>query len=247
METIQTSAFADHTGNTKPVHQVQCVDHIEMETQAIHDMSALSDDHSRVDAHGVEDGDSINVEATQSVLETSSVLSASDSDLCSLIGSETESTGQTDISVDSDLSFELSDVSESECMAQGNPKTFLPGNEALEILACFLRNSLSASTSKDILQTMQKLFGDKVNIPCYEQLWKSLYVTEDFHEYYYCEDCYAVVGNNVDTQPICPDCVAQPQERRLRRKFILADVKHQLKNLLETPGMFFCGYITFSM
>lgn len=153
----------------------------------------------------------------------------------------------------SDSSF-TSDSSISSCSSRSEIEDNNCSNltkeesQALHILSCFSRNNLSASACKDILGTMKSLFPNTevASLMNFDHLLT--YVDNDpVREVHYCCLCNDVFPNDPDVfkcgKVNCEglrykgSCQTQQQKGRQPRKcFVIADIKKQLKNLLQTPG-----------
>lgn len=104
---------------------------------------------------------------------------------------------------DSDFSNSVSSSSEGDHDQLSNKEK---QNVEMCLLSCFLRNSFSASSSKDVLCTMQKVFPECKSLGNlnYEKLWG--FLDADFaSEVHYCEKSYRVFPNNPDVD-ICRKC-----------------------------------------
>lgn len=151
----------------------------------------------------------------------------------------------TDISnVSSDSDSDVSDEQEiSSNYDNESESTQYMGRDTVEMsmLACFLRNNISGSASKDILDTFKSLFADCEDLQMvhYENLWK--YLDSDYaEEFHYCERCYEIYPDDKNVTN-CRSCqglryrtlnkVLQP-----RASFVMANIKRQLKNLLQSRG-----------
>ncbi|XP_062618615.1 uncharacterized protein LOC134280215 [Saccostrea cucullata] len=111
------------------------------------------------------------------------------------------------------------------------------------LLSCFLRNNFSASSSKDILLTMKKAFPDcrPLQEVQYDNLWKHL--NADYaYEVHYCEKCFHIFPDNQEVTN-CRQCDSPRYKHGMngsqlpRASFVYANMKTQLKNLLQSPGI----------
>lgn len=125
------------------------------------------------------------------------------------ISTETPNSSELDSDF-SDSDFSDSDFSNSLSSSSEEDNDQLSDNEDLNVemclLSCFLRNNFSASSSKDVLCTMQKAFPECKSLGNlnYEKLWG--FLDADFaSEVHYCEKCYRVFPNNPDVDT-CREC-----------------------------------------
>ncbi|XP_046566559.1 LOW QUALITY PROTEIN: uncharacterized protein LOC124275121 [Haliotis rubra] len=121
--------------------------------------------------------------------------------------------------------------------------------QALKMLSCFLRNNMSASTCKDILRTLKEMYPDIASVQnlTYDNIWK--FVDDScVKEYHYCLLCKRVFPEDCDAFACesegCngyrykgPFSAQSKKGRQPRQSFVFADVKAQLTNLLQSPGI----------
>lgn len=165
------------------------------------------------------------------------------------ISTETPNSSELDSDF-SDSDFSDSDFSNSLSSSSEEDNDQLSDNEDLNVemclLSCFLRNNFSASSSKDVLCTMQKAFPECKSLGNlnYEKLWG--FLDADFaSEVHYCEKCYRVFPNNPDVDT-CRECGGPRYKagntinraKQACASFVYANVERQLKNLLQSPGKY---------
>lgn len=123
-----------------------------------------------------------------------------------------------------------------------------PSKARLNILSCFIRNNLPATACKDILSTFKRCFPYDVALKeiKYEALWAVL--DSDYaNEIHYCEKCGELFPNDPEIfSCVKPGCdgirYLGPNQHivgKPRASFVLANIKKQLTNLLQAPGMSF--------
>lgn len=128
-----------------------------------------------------------------------------------------------------------------ECYSQ-----FKNEHKALKILSCFQRNNLSGTACNDILKTFGSIFMDSKDILNYDYI-QSFVGKHTLKEVCYCENCHCVFPNDPEVYSCATaGCQGlrykgtltqqQKQDRLPRKSFIIADIKSQLKDLLQTPG-----------
>lgn len=153
----------------------------------------------------------------------------------------------------SDSSFtsdESSSNSSSSCESEDDNGSKLTAQEsqALHILSCFSRNNLSASACKDILETMKSLFPNSEVASLLNLNHLLTYVdTTPVREVHYCILCDELFPSDPDVV-LCAtvNCEGlrykgsrqnqQQKGRQPRKSFVMADIKKQLEDLLQTPG-----------
>lgn len=165
------------------------------------------------------------------------------------VSTETPNSSELDSDF-SDSDFSDSDFSNSLSSSSEEDNDQLSDNEDLNVemclLSCFLRYNFSASSSKDVLCTMQKAFPESKSLGNlnYEKLWG--FLDADFaSEVHYCEKCYRVFPNNPDVDT-CRECGGPRYKagntinraKQACASFVYANVERQLKNLLQSPGKY---------
>jgi len=207
----------------------------------------------------------MNLDCSVSESESENHSIGSDSDLSSLNDSLSDisdiSLDDSEIEMDSDFSDQdnltWSDTSYSEsCNSDSDDghnhfKKPLTESEkqGLSIFSCFQRNNLSASACRDILKTMRSVFPNSGQLLNFDYI-QSFVDKKPLIEVHYCEICKYVFPTDQNVvNCISPDCVGlrykgpmanqHRQERQPRKSFIIADIKNQLTNLLQTPGVYF--------
>lgn len=163
----------------------------------------------------------------------------SDYDLLSNLSDDDDISTGSILSDDDDTNF--SENSTDQELEPSAESEFDVKNTEMEILACFLRNSIPGSGCKDILKTFKTVFPDCKGLQNiqYEHLWK--YLDDDFaNEFHYCESCFELFPADTDTVR-CGKC-NNPRFKMLnkvkqpRASFVMANINRQLKNLLQSPG-----------
>ncbi|CAH1786325.1 unnamed protein product [Owenia fusiformis] len=171
-----------------------------------------------------------------------------DSDGYENIFSDSEFDSYSDSSIyscSSDSETERTSCSEIENDSLDLDKDIIGSDVYLKILSCFIRNELSATACKDVLQTFQKLTPESQvwNQISYDKIWSIVdNVTKQIH---YCPDCSRIFPeDDVD----CVECpcgglryigTAEEQRKANRqpcKKFVFLDPKKYIKDLLELPG-----------
>lgn len=161
---------------------------------------------------------------------------------------------------DSDMcssSISSSSDSESSSSESPSPRDSVPvysenvSQSSIEhtLLSCFLRHNLSASACKDLIQTFKIMFPstDRLQDLNYNDMLKTVCCAGNIIEAFdYCIKCNAVFPDVPDVYQCGTDgCdgvrYAGTSQTRTGRKpiqrFVFADLKSQLKLLLESPGI----------
>lgn len=202
--------------------------------------SSLDADDSNSSPSNLEgfDDNQFNLNAS---FETSDSLSE-----CSLSDSEIES-------YLSDSSSEEDNVSSSESSLDTDFKTDeeIPVKEfqSLSLLSCFLRNKFSACSSQDVIQTMKDTFKECEDIARLDFNEMMTFVgTTPPRDIHYCILCNEIFPDNEDIY-LCStrNCEGlrykgslssqQIKSRQPKQSFVFSDMKSQLKDLLQTPGI----------
>ena len=169
--------------------------------------------------------------------------------------SDTESL-LTDFSSDGELSTDATDcLSFKDIVCDENQKPLSEHEaQALTILSCFLRNNLSASACRDILQTMKTLFpkSESVSSLDFDRILAHV-DTSNTKEIAYCTICNQTFPETLDQfQCSTINCDGlrykgplsnQLKPGRLpRQSFVFADPEKQLADLLHSPGLCFLKF-----
>ncbi|WAQ99784.1 hypothetical protein MAR_024157 [Mya arenaria] len=164
--------------------------------------------------------------------------------------SETESLLTTDNSSDDELPTDATDcLSFKDIVCDENQKPLSEQEaQALTILSCFLRNNLSASACRDIMQKMKTLFPKSESVSSLDFDRILTYVdTSNTNEIAYCTICNQTFPEELDHfQCSTINCDGlrykgplsnQLKPGRLpRQSFVFADPEQQLLDLLHSPG-----------
>ncbi|XP_021354853.1 uncharacterized protein LOC110451260 [Mizuhopecten yessoensis] len=210
----------------------------------------------------------------QNTYNLSSSLPNIDSDSTSAFSPDVDSVSEFSFSTDSEsvvLGFSDNDTS-SSCLddhsssfsssdsfdtissaseTEDNNDAGIPENEyqALTLLSCFLRNQFSASTSKDVIQTIKTMFKHHEDISKLDFGQMMSYVdTTPVREVHYCIKCNTVFPGDKDVfQCQTTNCDGlrykgvlsnqQSKSRQPNQSFVFSDIRKQLIDLLKTPGI----------
>ena len=159
--------------------------------------------------------------------------------------SNTDVSTETSESSEDEFDRDFSDSSSSSSTGDQDQLSDTEGqNVEMCLLSCFLRNSFSASSSKDVICTMQRAFPECESLGklSYDKLWG--FLDADFaSEVHYCEKCYNIFPDNPDIDK-CRECGSPRYKAGINRvkqacsSFVYANVERQLKNLLQSPGKY---------
>ncbi|XP_069109923.1 uncharacterized protein [Argopecten irradians] len=204
------------------------------------------DDHSDMNETNELDS-SISMENILSDYETpDSDCTSSDSDetVSSNFSPSNSNTESLSASGDSDQDSVFENyVQDEERIEHMTDKEF----QSLSLLSCFLRNQLSVSASKDIIETLKKTFpkSKEVNDLDWEKMLSHIDSTS-LKEFHYCILCSKVFPEDEDVFR-CQSCEGlrykgslgkqTSRSRQPRQSFVFADVHKQLADLLQTPGI----------
>ena len=132
-----------------------------------------------------------------------------------------------------------------------NDDLVLPEKEcqALSLVSCFLRNKFSASTSRDVIETFKSTFPHCEELHNLDlQNIMSTFEDISLKVFHYCRLCKQVFPSDKDAfHCATPNCDGlrykgglSSQEKKSRQPvgcFVFTDIKKQLVDLLQTPGM----------
>jgi hypothetical protein len=164
-------------------------------------------------------------------------------------GSGRDSTSSDDfVSLSSDDSYSLDDCAESDYELVRPAHISDKDSTALSILSCFLRNNLSTSASKDILQTFKNILPDVRELQeiSFQTIWSKIDCS-GVKEFHYCTTCDSLFPfsdeNDFKCNNQCPGLRYKgmiedqlKKGRQPRGSFLIADIEKQLEHLLQTPG-----------
>lgn len=169
--------------------------------------------------------------------------------------STSDSVSDTDSTSDLESQYTYSSSSVT-ANANSDDDTHLLTNEleALKIVSCFRRHNLTASACKDISATVRSLCKDSksAHVLNYDYLM-SFVDTNVLKEVHYCELCSEVFPDDPDIircqSASCegfrykgPISKQNSKDRQPRKCFIVADIKKQISDLLQSPGNFYFKY-----
>lgn len=218
-------------------------------------MSTPMDDFGTVTDSEIELSSS---EMNWSSLSNTSSLCGSSSDISSL--------GNCDISVSDSYGSPSSEVDSTDEYTADNSydeqeEDDIPMKEfqSLSLLSCFYRNNLSASTMKDIIETLKHTFKNYEDISKLSLTEMMSYIDKTtVKEVHYCTLCKEVFPDD-DNIFRCetrncdglrykgPLTSQQSNARQPKQCFVFADVKKQLVDLLQTPGTVYYKNIVISL
>ena len=167
--------------------------------------------------------------------------------------SVSDSTSDTDLSTDTESeSSSCSDTANAD--SEDNTALLTNELEALTIVSCFRRHNLTTSACKDITDTVRSVCNDSKNahVLNYDYLM-SFVDTNPLNEVHYCEFCSEIFPSDLEiircSTTNCegfrykgPIWKQNSKDRQPRKCFIIADMKKQLSDLLQSPGNFYFNY-----
>lgn len=175
------------------------------------------------------------------------MVSESSDDTISKVSSRSVSSCDDDFSSDEGHS----DTSETENLEPDIMQPIISEKETqiLTMLSCFLRHNLSASASKDILETFKQMFPDSPSLQDTSYREMCAYIAcDDVKEHHYCIKCNALFPSD-KTVFICStdkcqgvrykgsDGSQQHKGTQPLGGFLVADIAKQLRYLMESPGI----------
>ncbi|KAH3895967.1 hypothetical protein DPMN_020136 [Dreissena polymorpha] len=163
----------------------------------------------------------------------------------------TVSASNSDSDLSSDTESQYSSFSDTANVLSKHQNDMLTNElEALTIVSCFRRHNLTTSACKDIMNTVKSVCNDSKNAHMlnYDYLM-TFFDSNPLNEVHYCEVCCAVFPKDLDIFQCCtinceglrykgPRSKQNNKDRQARKCFIIADMKNQLRDLLQSPGKF---------
>lgn len=151
-------------------------------------------------------------------------------------------------SEDDDSETEGTSAEESD--SEDSSASITVESPALSLLSCFIRHNMSASACKDIISAIKKMCpdADPLQALSYEDIWKSVSTSAgQVKEFHYCLSCCTVFPNDPDIVHCQIDGCGglrykgtdqHKNGRQPRQKLVFADIRSQVRLLLEAPGIF---------